>query len=258
MTDKTLYRRVLLKLSGEVFGGRDGQGLSGRMLNQLAGEIQAIHELGVELGIVIGGGNIFRGGRNELSVIQRTTGDDMGMLATLINSLALRDFLSGRGLPVEVLSALEAPKIAERFTARAACAKLAEGTILIFAGGTGNPFFTTDTGAALRAREVSAELLLKATNVDGIYSSDPRRDPKAKRFSTLSYASCLRHRLGVMDQAALELCAAGEIPFIVFDVRKKGNIRKVLQGETIGTYVGPGRRPAPGRRPGPGREPVGK
>ena len=247
MTAKAPYRRVLLKLSGEVFGGRGGQGLSGRMLGQLADEVKAVHTLGVQLGIVIGGGNFIRGGRNKLEAIRRTTGDDMGMLATVINALAFRDFLNDRGLNAEVLSALEMPKVAERFTARTADAKLAEGAILIFAAGTGNPFFTTDTGAALRALEVKADLYLKATNVDGIYSSDPDHNPKAKRFDTLSYQSCLRRRLGVMDTAAFELCAKGQLPFIVFDVREKGNILKAVRGEKIGTYVGPGRRPSSGR-----------
>ncbi|MBN1515575.1 UMP kinase [Candidatus Sumerlaeota bacterium] len=232
------YRRIVLKLSGEVFGGRRASGLDGAVLRRVAKEIARAAALDAQLGIVIGGGNFFRGARNELAPIARTTGDDIGMLATAMNALAFRDFLRHAGLKAEALSAIEMPKIMDRFSVRRAEELFAQGATLIFAGGTGNPHFTTDTAAALRAAEIGADLLLKATNVDGVYSEDPSKNPKAKRFERLSYAQCLNKRLGVMDMTAFELCQSNKIPIIVFNLTQAGGIERAIAGEAIGTYVG--------------------
>ena len=194
--------------------------------------------MGAEISVVVGGGNIFRGGRNSFPEVPQTTADDMGMLATLINALAFREYVAGLGAPAMVLSALEAPKVAERFTVRRARQLLAEGNILILAGGTGNPFFTTDTAAALRAAELDADLLLKGTNVDGVYSDDPRRNPKAAKYTTLNYQRVLSESLAVMDTCAVAICRDVGIPIIVFNMQRRGQIALALQGKPIGTFVG--------------------
>ena len=231
------YRRVILKLSGEVFGGRRGIGLDGKILRRVAKEISDVARQGVQIGLVIGGGNFFRGARNELAIIERTTGDDIGMLATVMNALAFRDFLKAEAVTARVMCALEMPKVAERFCARNADDYFSSGEVLIFAGGTGNPFFTTDSAAALRAAETSADLVLKATNVDGVYSADPDTNPKAKLFKKLSFKECVRRRLAVMDMTAFELCASNNIPVIVFNLGAKGSIARAISGEAVGTVI---------------------
>ncbi|MEI6084637.1 MAG: UMP kinase [Verrucomicrobiota bacterium] len=234
---KAKYKRVLLKLSGEALIGPREYGISPETCASIAGEIKDVKALGVELAVVIGGGNIFRGLAGEKHGLDRTTGDYMGMLATVINALALQDALEKAGVPTRVLSAIEMRAVAEPFIRRRAVRHLEKGRVVIFAAGTGNPFFSTDTTAALRANEAGCEVLLKATKVDGIYTADPKKDPKATRYDKLTYMDALKGRLNVMDSTAFSLCMDNKIPIIVFDLFKPGNIQRVICGDPIGTVV---------------------
>jgi uridylate kinase len=231
------YRRVILKLSGEALLGKREHGISPETCDAIAEEIKDVKALGIELAIVIGGGNIFRGLAGEKRGLDRTTGDYMGMLATVINALALQHSLEKAGVPTRVLSAIEMRAVAEPFIRRRAMRHLEKGRVVIFAAGTGNPFFSTDTTAALRANEIGAEVVLKATKVDGVYDSDPATNPAAKRYEKLHYIYALKNRLSVMDSTAFSLCMDNKIPIIVFDLFKPGNIQRVICGESIGTVV---------------------
>lgn len=235
---KTQYKRILLKLSGEVF--QDPQrkaGLAPEMLASIAEQIHNVRKLNVEVGIVVGGGNIFRGLPGEACGIDRTTGDHMGMLATVINALALQAALENRGVETRVMTALPIPAVAESFIRRRAMRHLEKGRVVIFGAGTGNPYFTTDSAAALRASEIGADVLLKGTKVDGVYTADPLKDPTAKRYERLSYATALAKRLRIMDAAAFSLCMESRIPIIVFDFFKPNELTRVLRGEPVGTLV---------------------
>lgn len=233
---KLKHKRVLLKLSGEFIGGKQGLGIDHNVLGMLAEEIKRLKKHTVELGIVVGGGNIFRGGQSNGT--DRATGDYMGMLATVINALAIQDALEKVGIFCRVLSAIEMFAIAEPYIRRRAIRHMEKGRVVVFAGGTGNPYFTTDTTAALRAAEINADVILKATKVDGIYSEDPMKNPKARRYKRVSYMQILKKRLKVMDSTAVSLCMDNEIPIIVLDLTKKGNIESALQGKPVGTIVG--------------------
>ena len=236
-TKRPKFSRVLLKLSGEVLGGETGNGISAEAVRSMAEQICEVRELGVQVVVVIGGGNIFRGLSGSERGIERATGDYMGMLATIINSLALQDALEKLGAPTRVQSAIAMSQIAEPFIRRRAMRHLAKGRVVIFGGGTGNPYFSTDTAAALRASEMDADALLKATKVDGVYTADPVKNPTAKRYTRLSYQEAIEKQLKVMDAAAFALCMENSIPIVVFDFFKEGNLQKVLAGETIGTLV---------------------
>jgi len=234
---KAKYKRVLLKLSGEAFLGERGYGVDQRVINAIASELKEVSSLNVQIAIVIGGGNIFRGLEASAEGMERTTADYMGMLATVLNALALQNALERLGIPTRVQTAIEMHELAEPYIRRKAVRHLEKGRIVIFAGGTGNPYFTTDTTAALRAMEIDAEVILKATKVDGVYSRDPLKDPKAKRFSEIKYIDVLKKRLEVMDSTAISLCMDNHLPIIVFSLKKKGNIRKILEGKKIGTLI---------------------
>ncbi len=231
------YRRVLLKLSGEALMGGGSFGIDAGVLDALAEEIGEIHGLGVELALVVGGGNIFRGVSASGSGMDRVGADHMGMLATLINSLALQDALEKRGLVTRVLSAIEIRQVAEPFIRRRALRHLEKGRIVILAAGTGNPYFTTDTAAALRAMEVKAEVLLKATKVDGIFTSDPATDPAATHIPRIGYLEVLERGLRVMDTTAISLCMENRLPIVVFNIRKPGSVSRIVSGEEIGSIV---------------------
>jgi len=231
------YRRVMLKLSGEALLGKREHGISPETCAAIAREIKEVKALGIELAIVIGGGNIFRGLAGSKSGLDRATGDYMGMLATVINALGLQDALEKSGVPTRVQSAIEMRAVAEPFIRRRAVRHLEKGRVVIFAAGTGNPFFSTDTAAALRASEIGADVLLKATKVDGVYTADPKLDPTAKRYDRLTYMDALKNRLNVMDASAFSLCMDNKISIIVFDLFKTGNIKRVICGEPIGTVV---------------------
>ena len=231
------YRRILLKLSGETLGGESGIGICPKAVRDMAAQVREVKELGVQVVIVIGGGNIFRGLSGSEQGIERATGDYMGMLATVINSLALQDALEKLGVPTRVQSAIAMSQVAEPFIRRRAVRHLEKGRVVIFGGGTGNPYFSTDTAAALRANEIGAEVILKATKVDGIYDSDPKKNPKAKRFATISYTDALVKRLKVMDSTAFSMCMDNRMPIIVFDFFKEHNLSRVVRGEKIGTLV---------------------
>jgi len=231
------YRRILLKLSGEALGTEGGYGINAEALAQIAAQIKAVRDLGVQVVIVIGGGNIFRGLQGSQQGIERATGDYMGMLATLINALALQDALEKQGAETRVQSAINVAQVAEPFIRRRAVRHLQRGRIVIFAAGTGNPFFSTDTAAALRAAEISADVILKATKVDGIYDSDPKKNPDARRFDRITYLEAVQRQLKVMDMTAFTLCMDNKMPIIVFDLFAPGNIKRVVLGETIGTLV---------------------
>ena len=231
------YRRILLKLSGEALMGEGSFGLSSDVVSALSDEIRSVHGLGVEMALVVGGGNIFRGMEATSLGMDRVTGDHMGMLATLINSLALQDALEKRSVTTRVLSALEIREVAEPFIRRRALRHLEKGRVVILAAGTGNPYFTTDTAAALRAMEVQAEVLLKATKVDGIYTSDPMVDSQATRLPRVTYRECLERSLKVMDATAISLCMDNRLPIVVFNIRIPGSIRRIVLGETIGSVV---------------------
>ena len=241
MTDQARtprFKRILLKLSGEALMGDGKYGISPRVLQQIAGEIREIIELGVEVGIVIGGGNIFRGVSASTEGMDRASADYMGMLATVINGLALQDALEKLGVFTRVQSAIEMQQLAEPYIRRRAVRHLEKGRVVIFAAGTGNPYFTTDTAASLRAMEIHADVICKATKVDGIYSADPVKDPSATRYRHLSYLDVLKKNLKVMDSTAISLCMDNDLPIIVFDLGVKGNITRVVLGEEIGTTVG--------------------
>jgi uridylate kinase len=234
---KKEFKRVVLKLSGEAFCEKEGFGLDTKVLDALAGEILAAHKQGVQLAIVMGGGNMIRGAALSRQGISNATADYMGMLSTVINALALQDVLERRRADTRVLSALSVHSVAEPFIRRRAIRHLEKGRIIILAGGTGNPHFTTDTAAGLRAAEIGADALLKATKVDGVYSADPVTHPDAKRFEKLSYMEFLNQRLRVMDSTAVSLCMDHGIPIVVFSMRKPGNIVKATKGERIGTLI---------------------
>jgi uridylate kinase len=234
---KSPYRRVILKLSGEVLAGEGGFGISPIVIQALAEEMREVHALGAEIGIVIGGGNIIRGMAAANEGMDRATADYVGMLASVMNGVALQDSLEGVGLHTRVLTAIEIREIAEPYIRRRAIRHFEKGRIVIFAGGTGNPFFSTDTAAALRAAEVQADVVLKATKVDGVYSADPESSPDAVRYDRLSYDDALRENLQFMDQPAIAVCRENQLPIIVFDMTVPGNIRKVVAGEAVGTRV---------------------
>jgi uridylate kinase len=231
------YRRVLLKLSGEALMGTSSFGIDPDVVRILSDELAAVHAMGVQLALVVGGGNIFRGVKAASAGMDRVSGDHMGMLATLINSLALQDQLEQRGIQTRVLSALEIRQVAEPFIRRRAIRHLEKGRVIILAAGTGNPYFTTDSAAALRAMEVKAEVLLKATKVDGIYSADPVKDKTATKFDRITYREVLERGLKVMDATAISLCMDNKLPIVVFDIRQDGNIRRVIRGDAIGSVV---------------------
>lgn len=231
------YKRVLLKLSGEALAGSIGHGVCQETLLEFSREIKQVVDMGLQIGVVIGGGNIHRGVAGTTKGMDRTTSDHMGMLATIINSLALQDSLERMGCKTRVLTAIEMKEIAEPYIRRRAVRHLEKGRVVIFAAGTGNPYFTTDTAAALRANEIDAEVILKATKVDGIYDSDPMKNKNAKRFDRLTYMDVLNRDLKVMDSTATSLCKDNDIEIIVFDIFTKGNIKRVVCGESVGTVV---------------------
>jgi uridylate kinase len=231
------YRRIVLKLSGEVLAGNQGFGIHPDVFQGIAEQIRDAASIGTQIGIVIGGGNIIRGISAASRGMDRATADYMGMMAGVMNGVALQDALEKLDLATRVCSALEIKEVAEPYIRRRAERHLEKGRIVIFAGGTGNPYFTTDTAAALRAAEVHADAVLKATKVDGVYSADPEKDPSAQRYDTLSYDTVIERRLGFMDQAAVGLCRDNGLPIVVFDVTVPGNVRKVVAGEKIGTTV---------------------
>ena len=247
------YRRILLKLSGEALMGQSGYGIEAATLSQIADELIDVHSLGVEIALVIGGGNIFRGVAASSRGMDRAHADYMGMLATVINSLALQDALESRGSHTRVQSAIEMERIAEPYIRRRAIRHLEKGRLVIFAAGTGNPYFTTDTAASLRAMEIGAEIVMKATRVDGVYDKDPQKFKDARMFRRLSYLDVLNRNLAVMDSTAISLCRDNNLPILVFNMTKPGNIRRVLLGEPLGTLVLDERReprPGPETRPG--------
>ena len=235
--DKPFYKRVLLKLSGEALMGEQEFGISSDVINSYARQIKEIVELGVEVSIVIGGGNIFRGISGATQGVDRVTGDHMGMLATVINSLALQNAIEKLGVPTRVQTAIEMPKIAEPFIKRKAQRHLEKGRVVIFGAGTGYPYFTTDTAAALRAIEMNTEAVLKATKVDGIYDKDPVKYSDAVKYDRVTYTEVLNKDLKVMDATAISLCRENKLPIVVFDSLTEGNIKKVIMGENIGTVV---------------------
>jgi len=231
------FKRVLLKVSGEALMGDRQYGIDAATVDFLANEIKGIVPTGVELSIVIGGGNIFRGVQASLEGMERASADYMGMLATVINALAVQNALEKYGIPTRVQSAIEMRELAEPYIRRKAIRHLEKGRIVIFAAGTGNPYFTTDTAAALRAMEIGADVIIKGTKVEGVYSSDPVKDPRAKKFTRLTYMEVLKKGLRVMDSTAVTLCMDNDLPIVVFNLRGKGNIKKVIEGKSIGTIV---------------------
>ncbi|MCJ7703914.1 MAG: UMP kinase [Desulfobacterales bacterium] len=234
---KTPYKRILLKISGEVLTGEGGFGIDPSVIRQIAGEIKEVKTLGVEIAIVIGGGNIFRGVAASSMGMDRVSADHMGMLATILNGIALQDALEKMGVQTRLQTAIEMRELAEPFIRRRAIRHLEKGRVVIFAGGTGNPYFTTDTTASLRAMEIGAEVILKATKVDGVYDADPMVNRQARKYDELTYLDVLKKRLKVMDATAITLCMDHQIPIIVFNLKKKGNIRRVILGEKVGTKV---------------------
>jgi uridylate kinase len=232
-----VYKRILLKLSGEALMGDQQFGVDPAVATRIAKDVGDIQALGVETAIVIGGGNIFRGLAASTRGMDRATADYMGMLATVINALALQDALEQQGVHTRVVTAIEMRAVAEPFIRRRAIRHLEKGRVVIFAAGTGNPYFTTDTAAALRAMEIKAEVILKGTKVDGIYTADPMLDPDATKYASISYLQVLERQLKVMDATAISLCMDNKLPIVVFNLRKAGNIRKVVQGDPIGTTV---------------------
>jgi uridylate kinase len=231
------YKRVLLKLSGEALLGEKTFGIDRNFTDYLAREIGQVHRLGIQIAAVVGGGNIFRGVSDNAQGMDRVSADHMGMLATVINALALQDALERAGVITRVLSAIEMREVAEPFIRRRAMRHMEKGRVVIFAGGTGNPYFSTDTAAALRAMEVKAEIILKGTKVDGIYDADPAKNPKARRFDRVTYLEVLQKGLRVMDTTAISLCMDNGLPIIVYNLRAKGNLKKIVTGERIGTLV---------------------
>jgi len=230
-------RRIVLKLSGEALQGDDRAGVDMKALFHIAKEIKSAANSHHQIGVVVGGGNIWRGGRGKGQELDRVISDQMGMLATIINSLALQDALEQLNVPTRVLTAVEVSKVAESYIRRRAIRHMEKGRIVIFAAGTGNPFFSTDTAAALRASEIEADCILKATQVDGVYDSDPHSNPNAKKYSTITLNEALKKRLGIMDSAALSLCVDNGIPIQVFSLHQKGNIKRAIEGKKVGTVV---------------------
>ncbi len=231
------YKRILLKLSGEALAGDREYGISSDVARYIAGQIQEARTLGAQIGIVIGGGNIFRGVAGTLDGIPRTMGDSIGMLATVINSLTLRAHFLKEGIPTKVYSALAIEKTVEPFVSEQAIADLEQGNVVIVAGGTGNPFFTTDTAAALRCAEIQAQVLMKATKVDGVYDRDPALDTAAVKFDTISYSEALSKKLRVMDMTAMSLCMENDIPIVVFKLMEPGNLRECVEGKPVGSTI---------------------
>lgn len=237
MSPDSKYRRILLKLSGEALGGAEGRGIDLPSLERIADEVLTVKELGVSIGVVIGGGNLIRGTQVKDNGISRVTADNMGMLGTVINSLALQSVLDKKGCQTRVMSAVDMPKLAEPYIRRRALRHLDKGRVVIMAAGTGNPYFSTDTAAALRAVEMEAEVLLKGTKVDGVYNSDPKKDKSAKKYQTLSFSKVLADKLAVMDLTAVSLCMENHMPIIVFDLNNSGTLKRIIQGEQLGTIV---------------------
>jgi uridylate kinase len=231
------YKRVLLKLSGESLCGESGHGVRPEALSSIVAEVKKAVEKGIQLGVVVGGGNIWRGEQDRGEAIGRVTADYMGMLATLMNALALQDALEQIGVPTRVQSAVEINKLSEPYIRRRAVRHLEKNRVVIFAGGTGNPYFTTDTAAALRAVEIEAEVLLKATKVDGVYTADPKKDKAAKKYDKLTFMDSIKQRLKVMDTTALTLCMENRLPVMVFDLAVSGNIARAVSGEKVGTLI---------------------
>jgi uridylate kinase len=232
------YKRIVLKLSGEALAGASGFGIDNTIMSSIARQVKDVVEIGAEVAIVVGGGNIWRGVAGSAQGMDRATADYMGMLATIINSLALQDALENEGVESRVMTAIEMKEIAEPYIRRRAIRHLEKGRVVIFAAGTGNPYFSTDTAAALRSAEIEAEVILMAKKVDGVYDSDPVSNPEAVKFDDLQFIDVLSKGLGVMDSTAASLCMDNGIPIIVFDLTRSGNILKVVQGQNIGTYVG--------------------
>src|SRR6202142_1088819 len=231
------YKRIVLKLSGESFQGSQGIGIDAETVHTIAREVKEVNDLGIQMAIVVGGGNIFRGTRQKSLSIDRATGDYMGMLATVINGLALQDALEKQGVVTRLLSAIEMAQVAEPFIRRRAMRHLEKGRVVIFAGGTGNPYFSTDPAAALRAMEIKAHVILKATRVDGIYDADPEKVPSAKMFERITYLDVIQKGLTVMDSTAISLCMDNRMPIIIFNMNRPGNIRPVVMGEKVGSTV---------------------
>ena len=232
------YKRAILKISGEALAGKNRYGIDPSVVDYIAGEVIDVFELGVQLGIVVGGGNIWRGVAGSSKGMNRATADYMGMLATVLNALALQDALEKLGIDTRVQTAIEMREVAEPYIRRRAIRHLEKNRVVIFAAGTGNPFFSTDTAAALRAAEIEAEVILMAKKVDGVFDRDPVKDPSAQRFHKISYIDVLNKGLGVMDSTATSLCMDNDIPIIVFNLNKQGNIMRAVMGEIVGTYVG--------------------
>lgn len=232
-----VYKRILLKLSGEALAGKAGTGINTTVIKQIADDVAQAYKTGVQIGLVIGGGNIFRGVAASAEGMDRASSDYMGMLATMINSLALQDALENAGVPTRVQSAIAMAEIAEPYIRRRAIRHLEKGRLVIFGAGTGNPYFTTDTAASLRAMEINAQIIMKATKVDGIYDKDPMKNPDAKKYNRISYIDVLNQGLQVMDSTAISLCMDNKLPILTFDLMKSGNILKAVMGEDIGTIV---------------------
>jgi uridylate kinase len=234
---RPVYRRIVLKLSGEALAGGQGYGIDPPVLDRVGAEVRDVTELGVQIAIVIGGGNIFRGIAASAVGMDRATADYMGMLATVINGLAMQDALEHVGISTRVASAIEMRAVAEPFIRRRAVRHLEKGRVVVFAAGTGNPYFTTDTAAALRAMEMKADVILKGTKVDGIYTADPMLNPDATKYDNISYLKVLAEGLKVMDATAISLCMDNKLPIVVFNLRTRGNLRRVIMGEAVGTTV---------------------
>jgi uridylate kinase len=232
-----IYRRIVLKLSGESFQGSQGFGIDAETVHSIAREVKEVSDLGIEMAIIVGGGNIFRGARQKSLAIDRATGDYMGMLATVINGLALQDALEKQGVVTRLLSAIDMAQVAEPFIRRRAMRHLEKGRVVIFAAGTGNPYFSTDTAAALRAMEIKAHVILKATRVDGIYDADPEKVSGAKLFDRVTYLEVIQKGLAVMDSTAISLCMDNRMPIIIFNMNRPGNIRRAVMGEKVGSTV---------------------
>lgn len=235
--NKPIYKRILLKLSGEALAGTQGTGINNQVIGQIAQDVKAAFDTGVQIGVVIGGGNIFRGVAASAQGMDRASSDYMGMLATCINALALQDAFEKAGIPTRVQSAIEMAEIAEPYIRRRAIRHLEKGRLVIFGAGTGNPYFTTDTAASLRAMEINAEVIMKATKVDGIYEKDPKKYPDAKKYNEISYIDVLKQGLQVMDSTAISLCMDNKLPILTFDMGIAGNVLKAVCGENIGTVV---------------------
>ena len=232
-----IYRRIVLKLSGESFQGSQGFGIDAETVHSIAREVKEVSDLGIQMAIIVGGGNIFRGTRQKSLSIDRATGDYMGMLATVINGLALQDALEKQGVVTRLLSAIDMAQVAEPFIRRRAIRHLEKGRVVIFAAGTGNPYFSTDTAAALRAMEIKAHVILKATRVDGIYDADPEKVSGAKMFERITYLDVIQKGLAVMDSTAISLCMDNRMPIIIFNMNRPGNIRRAVMGEKVGSTV---------------------